>query len=330
MRIIISLMVLLTLLISCENDIISETEQPEPLASEVHSQQLYKNHPWCSAGERTSTYMAESAEYRNARNSLENFISAEMERSDFSLMRKRGKPEVRIPVVVNVLWHKKVQRVNRVRIDAQIKTLNASFNRSDPNAVNNIPKDFEDVVGKPRFVFYVAKVNYRRGRAIWYNNDMKYASKGGIDPTLKNTHLNIWICPTIDNPLLLGYTYMPPVRKVEYHGIVIKTKAFGGGKKTLVHEMGHWAGLKHIWGANDANKVSCTDSDKVADTPNQNVAYFGTPFYPQYSCGSKDMFMNYMDYVSDPAMFMFTKGQSKRMRSIFFGDGVYARYNENS
>ena len=61
---------------------------------------------------------------------------------------------------------------------------------------------------------------------------------------------------------------------------------------------------------------SCTDSDDVADTPNQLGPNQGRPTFPHTSCGNTpngDMFMNYMDYVDDDAMFMFTDQQVERM-----------------
>ena len=49
---------------------------------------------------------------------------------------------------------------------------------------------------------------------------------------------------------------------------------------------------------------------------------FDTPDFPSPSCGNEaqggDMFMNYMDYVDDIAMFMFTK-RSGRPDAGYFG-----------
>ena len=60
----------------------------------------------------------------------------------------------------------------------------------------------------------------------------------------------------------------------------------------------------------------------MADTPNQGGFNGGTPAFPHVSCSNGpngDMFMNYMDYVDDPAMFMFTAGQVARMQAALDG-----------
>jgi hypothetical protein len=49
---------------------------------------------------------------------------------------------------------------------------------------------------------------------------------------------------------------------------------------------------------------------------------FGKPVFPHVSCNNGpngDMFVNYMDYTDDDAMFMFTKGQAERMAATFSG-----------
>lgn len=61
--------------------------------------------------------------------------------------------------------------------------------------------------------------------------------------------------------------------------------------------------LRHIWG-----DATC-GNDLVADTPTHNTANYGAPAYPHYSTCSgnpSEMTMNYMDYVDDRAMYMFS------------------------
>jgi hypothetical protein len=87
---------------------------------------------------------------------------------------------------------------------------------------------------------------------------------------------------------------------------------FNGGR-TATHEIGHWLSLRHIWG-DDGD--GCNGSDFVDDTPNQAGPNYGKPAFPHVTCNNGpdgDMFMDYMDYVDDAAMFMFTAGQTTRV-----------------
>ena len=94
------------------------------------------------------------------------------------------------------------------------------------------------------------------------------------------------------------------------------------------HECGHYFDLYHIWGAKEGGQEedvpppSCRGSDNVSDTPNQFKANFTKPTFPSVSLTNGpngDMFMNYMDYVDDESMYMFTQGQVRRMRSAING-----------
>ena len=65
-----------------------------------------------------------------------------------------------------------------------------------------------------------------------------------------------------------------------------------------------------------------TGDDLVPDTPPAEDANYGKPNFPHISCSngpSGDMFVNYMDYVDDDTMFMFTAGQVSRMRAALDG-----------
>lgn len=133
-------------------------------------------------------------------------------------------------------------------------------------------------------------------------------------------YLNIWVCDM--GPDLAGYAY-PPGSPAYLDGVVISNLNFGiGGKnelnfnlgRTATHEVGHWLNLLHPWGPSNANP-SCTNGDRVSDTPEQDTIYNGCPTAPQFSCSSKDMLSNFMGYVYDRCMGNFTQGQSNRMRN---------------
>jgi len=128
-------------------------------------------------------------------------------------------------------------------------------------------------------------------------------------------YINIFVQP---NTGVLGYSPLGGAGNGD--GVVIDSKAFGTGQgcgsispnapfnlgRTLTHELGHYLLLDHIWGA------GCGVDDEVSDTPDAEQEYYGCPDLGSSSCGSSDMFMNYMDYVNDECMFMFSAGQITR------------------
>lgn len=87
--------------------------------------------------------------------------------------------------------------------------------------------------------------------------------------------------------------------------------------RTVTHEAGHYLGLRHIWGDG-----SCA-TDYCNDTPPAAAQNTGNPTYPLNigSCASPsnspdgEMFMNFMDYPSDPNKYMFTIDQAIRMQT---------------
>src|SRR3954463_10943714 len=152
------------------------------------------------------------------------------------------------------------------------------------------------------------------------DDGVKSKAGGGVPPKTPNSILNIWVCNLGGG--LLGYAQFPggPART---DGVVILYTAFGTQGvaadpfnlgRTATHEVGHYLNLRHIWG--DTN--DCSGSDMVADTPNCAGPNYGTPPFPTVTCNNGpngDMFMNYMDYVDDTAMVMFTTQQVLRMRT---------------
>lgn len=86
-----------------------------------------------------------------------------------------------------------------------------------------------------------------------------------------------------------------------------------GEGNTLIHEVGHYLGLFHIWG----DSSNCDNDDGVSDTPDMNNNYSGLTDCNDTqctdlpsTCGSYDMYMNYMSYAGDACMYMFSSGQA--------------------
>jgi hypothetical protein len=86
--------------------------------------------------------------------------------------------------------------------------------------------------------------------------------------------------------------------------------------RTISHEVGHYLGLRHIWG--DGN--NCTSDDYCADTPIAFTANQGPcPGVGYDSCPNSlgvDMFENYMDYTNDVCLNVFTQDQKERIRTV--------------
>ena len=155
---------------------------------------------------------------------------------------------------------------------------------------------------------------------------MKKSSSKGIDATDPTQYFNIWVVGDMSS--ILGYATFPESSGLWNDGVVLAAPFVGvtGASapynlgRTATHEVGHYLNLRHIWG--DAN----CGSDLVADTPTQTTANYGKPTYPlMNTCGGVSrsvMFMNYMDYVDDAAMFMFSAGQKDRMQAVLTSTGA--------
>ncbi len=96
--------------------------------------------------------------------------------------------------------------------------------------------------------------------------------------------------------------------------------------ETVAHEIGHYFGLYHIWGDN----FHCNGSqDMIADTPDMDDNYSGYVACASHlacsdlplSCGSEDMYMNFMSYAGDACMYMFTSDQSDVMNATAVAEG---------
>lgn len=157
--------------------------------------------------------------------------------------------------------------------------------------------------------------------AEWFGSYVTYFETT-VKPALvysPQTHLNIYSgeVETDSGSPLLGYAAFPWdfAADPNVDGVVIEWSSVDGigtappynEGDTLVHEVGHWLGLLHIWGDG-----SCTDDDYVADTALSNASNYGCPV-GHSSCGTVDNINNFMDYTDDSCMTQFTAGQIDRM-----------------
>ncbi|MFY1046445.1 zinc metalloprotease [Chryseobacterium sp. GP-SGM7] len=232
---------------------------------------------------------------------------------------------IEIPIVVNVLYKTTAENISQAQIQSQIDVLNKDFNATNSD-FNNVPALFSGVKANVGIRFVLDQVVRKSTtKTSWGTQDaMKKSSQGGLAPLSPTTKLNLWVC-TIGGGIL-GYAQFPGGSSAT-DGVVIDSKYLGTTGtasypfnlgRTATHEVGHWMNLRHIWG-----DATC-GNDFCNDTPSHNTANYGAPAYPHYStCSGNpvEMTMNYMDYVDDRAMFMFSNNQKSRMLAIFQSGG---------
>ncbi len=229
------------------------------------------------------------------------------------------------------------QNISDAQINSQIEVLNKDFRKTNPD-IASLPGVFAPLAADARIEFKLAEKDPANSptngitrtstvSASFIDDDkVKSATTGGHDAWPSDKYLNLWVCPLGGG--LLGYAQFPG-GPTATDGVVINCTAFGtigtaaapfNLGRTATHEIGHFLNLNHIWGDDGS---ACSGTDFVGDTPNQAGPNYGTPAFPHVTCSNGpngDLFMNYMDYVDDQAMFMFTAGQITRMQACLDGD----------
>ncbi|MBW8524799.1 T9SS type A sorting domain-containing protein [Chryseobacterium chendengshani] len=152
------------------------------------------------------------------------------------------------------------------------------------------------------------------------------------DPT---KYMNMWSV-NFDDSSLLGYAQFPSTSGLpgldanggfaNTDGVVANFSTFGSSDygtdffldapfdkgRTMTHEVGHFLGLRHIWG-----DAQC-GTDYCADTPTAHDANGGCPTTIA-SCDNPsiyEMVQNYMDYTNDTCMNIFTINQKDRITAV--------------
>ena len=225
---------------------------------------------------------------------------------------------IEIPVVVHVLYNTTAQKISEGQVSSQIAVLNEDFQNTNADKSKLPANSFQAVAstGLPvRFVLAQTIYKSTKVKSFSTNDVVKNSKRGGDDAVDPANNLNLWVCNLSGG--VLGYAQFPG-GSASTDGVVILYSAFGSRAKypggtytttydlgrTATHEVGHWMNLRHIWGDDSG---ACSGSDQVADTPNQGAENYGKPTYPHVSCSNAptgDMFMNYMDYTDDAAMYM--------------------------
>ncbi|RZK61401.1 MAG: hypothetical protein EOO59_05165, partial [Hymenobacter sp.] len=263
-----------------------------------------------------------------------------------------------LPVVVHVVNNGEAvgtgTNISQAQVLSQLAVLNEDYRNSNTDGTL-VPSAFQGLRSDMQVQFVPAAVDpsgnllaepgidrVDRNAKGW--TAPPYAALAYIESTIKpgsywdpNRYLNIWVLNLGGG--LLGYAQFPDNTaglgglsalggSAATDGVVVLYAAFGrvgtlaapyNKGRTLTHELGHWFGLRHIWGDDENTSDTCSGSDYADDTPNQAIEHYGCPSYPQVTCSngpSGDMFMDYMDYVDDACMQLFSGSQKDRLQAV--------------
>jgi hypothetical protein len=248
---------------------------------------------------------------------------------------KNTNATIRIPVAVHFPSVSNaslagVKNCLRSLAQTQVNVINADYNASNADISNwTAASAFYPgvTVGNLDVQFILATQNHPAGTgltngtvAVTFGTDFL---SGDTDTTWSG-YMN-FVIKNIGSGLL-GYSPYPGLPSGG-ETVVMNTFCFGKGAgcsgyvpaapfnlgRTVTHELGHFFNLDHTFG----NDNGCgTDDDGIADTPKVGNATYGCPANGSVNgcvSGQKSLTMNYMDYVDDPCMYMFSAGQKTRM-----------------
>ncbi|HAS47123.1 MAG TPA: hypothetical protein DCS93_41960 [Microscillaceae bacterium] len=239
---------------------------------------------------------------------------------------------------------------------SQMIVLNQDFRRTNPDTTGT-PSVFASIAADTKILFKLAVLDTtgqllkEQGVHRYVDASRETWSMSEIETVLKpatiwdpNKYLNIWVVP-FSNSNTLGYaqfpeqsglqgiTIDPNTDKPETDGVVINNKFFGSNftsvgagfslaanfdrGRTATHEVGHWLGLRHIWGDGGCGQDDFCDDTPAAGRDNDGLGDCSFPG-PNSCTGDPfdDMFQNYMDYTNDICMNLFTNDQKARMRTV--------------
>lgn len=245
---------------------------------------------------------------------------------------------VQIPVVFHIIHNGEPigtgTNLLKSRIDRQLEILNEDFNRQNADAIETLA-EFRGVAATFEIEFVYAKqtpdgfetngiVRVPGSQASYSYNNRAIVSSESYWPA--EQYLNIWVADLSGGTLgwaefpvsnLAGLQASSNNRLIdgvtidyEYLGENPNSPVFESKGRTLTHEMGHFFGLRHIWGDG-----ACSMDDFCLDTPTSSSASSGCNL-SKTTCESLDMVQNFMDYSNDACMNIFTEDQKSRVRIV--------------
>ncbi|MEH0153945.1 T9SS type A sorting domain-containing protein [Limibacter armeniacum] len=248
--------------------------------------------------------------------------------------------------------------ISEEQVISQLHALNQDYNRLNPDATQT-PSEFRSVASNTGIEFKLAVIDpdgnllsepgihrMKGSRADWGQSTVESELMPNYNWDADH-YLNIWVV-NMSNPNFLGLAFYPTSEEIEglgqndgldfststRDGVIIHYEVFGNNRdgeypnlrtiydlgRTTTHEVGHWLGLLHTWGASNG----CNNDDYCDDTPlisesNSNIltnCNVSASTCAEESNFESAMFQNFMDYTGDACMNLFTDCQRVRMMDV--------------
>ena len=215
--------------------------------------------------------------------------------------------------VIPIVWH-----VIYKTDTAQTGLLSAADIADQIDALNEDYAGFLGAGVDTKIQFVLEDIKY-------YENDAAYDDLSSAAYDLKDQNkvdgtrfLNVFSNDARGN---LGYAWFPVWGVGTSGDFVTMNAAYVGGRsngagvfdegRTLVHEIGHYLGLIHTFGDDEAcGGNTYSSSDLIVDTPEQKFADYSQA---SSDCGVTSALNNFMNYSYDDLMYTFTEEQTNRM-----------------
>ena len=292
----------------------------------------------CMSHEVLQQELQKHPELIQERMKFEQAVREYLERTRDSGQKADGKRI--IPVVFHIIHECGPENISKEQILDQIRILNEDFSLTNPD-FSNTPDAFAAIAADCQIEFRLAQKddqgNCTDGIVRVYSSKTNEANNDNGVKSLSQwsyyKYLNVWVVKSIGSIQgtggeVLGYAQFPAGGLPSTDGIVLRhdcvgsigtasNGAFGQRKgRTATHEIGHWLGLRHVWGDADCGSDGIDDTP-IAQGPNYGVCWSDYP-HNIGACSGGDtingeMFMNYMDYSDDQCMSMFSQGQKEVM-----------------
>jgi hypothetical protein len=245
---------------------------------------------------------------------------------------------LQVPVVFHII-HKGESigtgtNLSQERIDRQLAILNEDFNKSNADTLETL-LEFQLLASNAEIEFVYARQDPQGFettgivRVLGSAGSYSYQNRSSLSAESywpAESYLNIWVADLAGSSLgwaefpvsnLPGLEEASNNRLIDgvsvdylYFGENPSSPSFESKGRTATHEMGHFFGLRHIWGDG-----GCAVDDYCDDTPESSSSSTGCNL-SKTTCGTLDMVQNFMDYTDDACMSLFSLNQRARMRTV--------------